>query len=69
MVTLDPETARLLRAVLDELCANVPPSDVSTKTKVASKLLEAVSHGRSPSVDNLKAAGKQALNQTPTMWR
>jgi hypothetical protein len=69
MAMLDPETARMLRAILDELCASLPPSDVSTKTNVASKLLEAVSHGRSPSIDNLKAAGKEALLQTPTMWR
>lgn len=69
MVTLDPNTARLLRSILDELCASIPPSDVSTKTNVASKLLEAVSDGRSPSIDNLKAAGKEALPRAPTMWR
>ncbi len=69
MVMLDPDTARLLRAILDELCASIPPSDVSTKTNVASKLLEAVSNGRSPSIDSLKAVGREALLQTPTMWR
>jgi hypothetical protein len=69
MTTLDPETTRLLRTILDELCASIPPADVSTKTNVASRLLEAVGDGRSPSIDHLKAVGKEALLRTPTMWR
>lgn len=62
------ETAVVLRAVLDELCANVPPLDARTRTNVATKLLEATRQGRS-SVDDLKSAGRTALLQTPTMWR
>ena len=66
---LDPKTVAVLRAVLDELCASTSPSDVRTRTNVASRLLEAARQGGSDmSLDNLKAAGKQALLQTPTMW-
>jgi len=64
----DPETATLLRSVLDELCAHVHQSDRGTKVDVASKLLEAVKQGRS-SADELRAVGQQALRKTPTMWR
>jgi len=63
----DPETAALLRSVLDELCADEPLA-VNSKIDVASRLLEAVKQGRS-SVDDLKVVGRQALRQTPTMWR
>jgi hypothetical protein len=37
----DPATAALLRAVLDELCENIPQLETSTRTRVASKILEA----------------------------
>jgi hypothetical protein len=64
----DAETATLLRSVLDELCSQVSKFDATTKTNVASRLLEAVRQGRS-SIDDLEAAGKEGLRQTPTMWR
>ena len=64
----DRETAALLRTLLEELCASLAPSDVHTRTKVASRLLETVKQGE-PSLEELRAAGKQALLKTPTMWR
>lgn len=64
----NPETTTLLRAVLEELCAGLSPSDVSTRTSIASKLLETVKQGRS-SRDDLKRAGREALRRPPTMWR
>lgn len=62
------ETAAVLRAVLDELCADISRYDASTRTNVASRLLETARQGKS-SLDDLKRAGMQALLQTPTMWR
>jgi hypothetical protein len=64
----DAETAALLRSVLDELCASISPFDASTRTSVASRLLEMSRNGRS-SVDDLKEAGKEVLARYPTMWR
>jgi hypothetical protein len=64
----DPETAALLRAVLDELCEKVPLLETSTRTRVASKILEAATKGEW-SIDDLKAAGREALEDAPTMWR
>ena len=64
----DPETAALLRAVLDELCENIPQLETSTRTRVASKILEAATKG-AWSIDDLKEAGREALLDAPTMWR
>lgn len=64
----DPETAALLRAVLDELCENVPKLETATRTHVASKILEAATKGEW-SIDDLKEAGREALHDAPTMWR
>jgi hypothetical protein len=64
----DTKTAAVLRSLLDELCAQLPKFDADTKINVASRLLEAVEQGRS-SVDDLRAAGKEALRDPPTMWR
>ena len=63
----DRETAALLRTLLEELCVSLAPSDVHTRTKVATRLLETVRQGER-SLEELRAAGKQVL-QTPTMWR
>ena len=62
---LSPPTTALLRAVLDELCENVPRVETSTRAHVASKILEAATKDEW-TVEDLKAAGRQAL---PTMWR
>ena len=57
----DPATAALLRAVLDEVCANIPQLETSTRTRVASKILEAATKGEC-SVEDLKEAGREALD-------
>ncbi|WJR80441.1 hypothetical protein [Bradyrhizobium sp. NP1] len=64
----DPKTAALLRAVLDELCEDVPQLETSTRTRVASRLLEAATKS-DWSIDDLKKAGREALADAPTMWR
>jgi hypothetical protein len=64
----DPETATLLRSVLDELYAHVHHFDGETKVDLASRLLEAVKQGRS-TIDELREVGQQALRLPPTMWR
>jgi hypothetical protein len=64
----DPETAALLRAVLNELCEKVPQLETSTRTRVASKILEAATKGEW-SIDDLKEAGREALDDAPTMRR
>lgn len=64
----DSETAALLRAVLDELCENIPQLETSTRTRVACKILEAATRGEW-SIDDLKEAGREALADAPTMWR
>jgi hypothetical protein len=63
----DSETAAALRSLLEELCKSVSCFDADARTNAAAELLETVKQGK-PSLDDLKTAGKQAL-QTPTMWR
>ncbi len=64
----DSETTALLRAVLDELCGDLPQLETSARTRVASKILEtAMKDGWS--LDDLKEAGRKALRGGPTMWR
>jgi hypothetical protein len=64
----DSDTAALLRAVIDELCADLPQCEPSARTRVASKILE-IATGDGWSVEELKEAGRKALHSTPTMWR
>lgn len=64
----DAETVALLRAVLDEVCSSISLADTSTRTNVASKLLETVKHG-TPSADDLRQVGSQILHQPTTAWR
>jgi hypothetical protein len=68
MSMLDTETSALLRAVLDEVCANIPPSQIATRQRVAAKVLEAAEKNHW-SIEDLKRAGRDALNSVPTMWR
>ena len=69
LVMPDTETAAMLRTVLDELCAQLPAFDISTRTTVASRLLEAMQQ-RNCSLDDLRQVGIEAMHhQTPTMWR
>ena len=65
---LDSDTAALLRAVLDELTADLSQSETSARTRVASKILE-IATKDGWSVEELKEAGRKALHSTPTMWR
>jgi hypothetical protein len=60
------EVTAMLRAVLDDVCADVAEHESSKKALVASKLLESASRGVL-TVDALRAVGRQAL-QTPSMW-
>lgn len=59
------ETTALLRAVLEEICQDIPVSETGARTHVASKILEAAAQGQL-STDALKAAGRRALD-SPTM--
>ncbi|MBR0874295.1 hypothetical protein JQ633_28340 [Bradyrhizobium tropiciagri] len=65
---LDSETAAVVRAVLDEVCGDVPQTDTTRRTSVASGLLQAIREGRS-SIEELRLAGRAALRTVPTMWR
>ena len=65
---MDFEMSPLLRAVLDEVCANIPASEGATRQRVAVKIFEATRNGPW-SLDDLRRAGQDALNSTPTMWR
>nr|WP_247436074.1 hypothetical protein [Bradyrhizobium sp. 139] len=65
---LDAATTALLRAILEEVCEAVSPSDSGVRAHVAAKLLEAASNGeRTP--ERLKNVGIDALRQAPSMWR
>ncbi|MBC9878546.1 hypothetical protein G8O24_14475 [Bradyrhizobium sp. INPA01-394B] len=63
----DAETAALLRAVLDEVCAELAPFDMVTRERVAARLNDLVRSGPC-SVDDLRQAGRDALIRVPTMW-
>ncbi|WP_228747753.1 hypothetical protein [Bradyrhizobium sp. BR 10289] len=64
----DTATTALLRAVLDEVCARVSQREISARTHVASKILEAATGGE-VSPEGLRLVGRDALSQAPTMWR
>ena len=64
----DAETAAVLRAVLDEVSADLSPFDTVTRTHVASSLLEKTRQAQS-SLDDLRQAANNALRRPPTMWR
>lgn len=64
----DAEMAALLRAVLDEICAEIPLWDTTTRGRVAARLSDLV-RARQCSVDDLRRAGRDALIRAPTMWR
>lgn len=63
----DAQIAALLRAVLDDVCAELPPWDTATRERVAAKLRDLVRSGHA-SIDDLKRAGRDALTRAPTMW-
>ena len=63
----DAETATLLRAVLDEVCADLAPADMARRERIAARLSDLVRSGQC-SVDDLRRAGRDALTRAPTMW-
>lgn len=63
----DPATTALLRAILDEVCADVSRREIGARTYVASRILEAAAEGDA-SPDRLKKVGCEALHDAPTMW-
>ncbi|MDA9405600.1 MULTISPECIES: hypothetical protein [unclassified Bradyrhizobium] len=64
----DAEMAALLQAVLDEVCADVPAWDTTTRERVAIRLRATARQDRC-SLEDLKRAGRDALTRAPTMWR
>ncbi|GMO31778.1 hypothetical protein [Bradyrhizobium sp. TM233] len=64
----DAEMVSLLRTVLDEVCADVAPSDTAIRERVAAKLREAA-QAAPCSIEDLRRAGRIALTRAPTMWR
>lgn len=64
----DASTTELLRAVLDEVCENVPGRETGTRTHVATKILEAAARGQ-VWAEGLGQAGRRALSQAMHMWR
>jgi hypothetical protein len=64
----DADMASLLRAVLDEIWAEISPTETATRERVAAKLREAARADRC-SLEDLKRAGREGLTRTPTMWR
>ncbi len=62
-----PETTAVMRAVLDEVCESVSLYETGVRAHVAYKILEAAGKGQL-SADDLKEAGRKALNEAPTMW-
>ncbi|WP_247447192.1 hypothetical protein [Bradyrhizobium sp. 197] len=65
---LDATTTTLLRAVLEEVCDNLPRSETGTRAHVASKILEAANKGEI-TAERLRQVAMQALRSAPTMWR
>ncbi|MET4387481.1 uncharacterized protein YqeY [Bradyrhizobium sp. F1.4.3] len=63
----DAEIATLLWAVLDDVCADIPPSETATRERVTARLSEVV-RSRHCSVEDFKRAGRDALTRAPTMW-
>jgi hypothetical protein len=61
------DVTSLLRALLDEVCADVAANETSKKALVASKILESASKGERDA-DALRTIGRQALRETPSMW-
>ena len=64
----DAEMTALLQAVLDEVCADIPPWDTTTRARVAMRL-RATARQVGCSSEELKRAGRDALTRAPTMWR
>ncbi len=61
------EKTSLLRAVLDEVCENLPKNETGMRAHVAVKILEAAKRDDA-SVEVLKTVGRRALFEIPSMW-
>jgi hypothetical protein len=64
----DRELAVLLRTVLDEVCADVPATEIAIRRRVAARIAEVAQKTRW-SVADLQQPGRDASNSAPTMWR
>lgn len=60
------EVTALLRAVLDEVCAEIAEHETSKKVLIASRILESASKGERDA-DALRIVGHQAL-VIPSVW-
>lgn len=60
----DAEMTALLRAVLDEVCAEIPPWDTTARERVAARLRAAAREDRC-SLEDLKRAGWDAPAHRP----
>jgi hypothetical protein len=56
----DSKTVAAMRSVLEEVCSHIPPTASSTRTFVASRILECASTGEE-SYDGLLAAARRAV--------
>lgn len=61
---LNAEIVALLRAVLEDVCADVSRCETSARTHVASMLLEAASKGDT-STEDLREVAQKALENAP----
>lgn len=61
------EKTSLLRAVLDEVCENLPKNETGMRAHVAVKILEAAKRADA-SAEVLKSVGRRALLEIPSMW-
>jgi len=59
-MSFDSETVATMKAVLDEMCAHLPLSDNSTRTRVAVMLVERAK-GQHCSIDELRYAARLGL--------
>lgn len=64
----DPATTALLRAVLDDVCADISRFETGARAHVASRILQAAAEGN-VAPENLKKVGREALRDAPTIWR
>jgi hypothetical protein len=67
MAMLDPQTAALLRAVLDEVCEALSQPNATRGMEVASKLLQGTLEQRA-AIDCMSEAEQKTLRAPPTLW-
>lgn len=64
----DPATRARLRVVHEEVCERISRREISARTHVAAKLLQAATEGQT-SLDDLRQAGCRALSEASSMQR